>query len=292
MMRDTFLRFLKHGKRYSDLTISSYKNDLDQLSAYLCETYELEDLLAVEHDHLRSWVLELVKKKLSPRSVNRKIATAKSFYKFLLKNLYIEVSPAERLKNLKAAKKLPETIKEKELSQLLDNTNFTDGFEGMRDLLMLELLYGLGIRLSELIAIKEQDFNDFRKIIKIFGKGSKIRILPIPIPLLNLIRNYKSLKKQEGIKNNFLIVTDNGNKLYPMFVQRKVKQYLGTVTTLDKRSPHILRHSYATHLLLRGADIHAIKDLLGHSSLLATQIYTQYSIEKLKKTFEQAHPKA
>ena len=292
MMQDTFLRFLKHGKRYSDLTISSYKNDLDQLSAYLYETYELEDLLVVEHDHLRSWVLELVKKKLSPSSVNRKIATTKSFYKFLLKNLYIEVSPAERLKNLKASKKLPETIKEKELSQLLDNTNFTDGFEGMRDLLILELLYGLGIRLSELIAIKEQDFNDFRKIIKIFGKGSKIRILPIPIPLLNLIRNYKSLKKQKGIKNNFLIVTDNGNKLYPMFVQRKVKQYLGTVTTLDKRSPHILRHSYATHLLLRGADIHAIKDLLGHSSLLATQKYTQYSIEKLKKTFEQAHPKA
>jgi len=291
-MTEFFLKYLSSEKRYSKHTLEAYRKDLEQFSDYLITSFELDDLVRVSHHHLRGWLVHLTEFGISPRSINRKIATLKSFYKFLLAREYLEINPADKLKPLKTEKELPSFVMEIEIVKLLDQLEFTDDFSGIRDKLLLELFYATGCRLAEIIGLKEADVNFYEKTLKVLGKRNKERILPINETLILLIEEYNKLKEAEGMDGVYLVVTDSGEPLYPMFVYRKVKSYLSQVTTLSKRSPHVLRHTFATHLLNKGADLNAVKDLLGHTSLAATQVYTHNSIDKLKAAFDQAHPKA
>jgi integrase/recombinase XerC len=243
---------------------------------------------------LRSWLVLLIETGIKPRSINRKIATLRSYYKFLLKQGKISKDPMVRIKILKTRKSLPYFVNEPDIIKLLDEHVYEDNFEGIRDKLMLELLYGTGIRLSELISLKIANVNFHEETIKVLGKRNKERIIPVNHELKRLMLAYISRKKIEfpDNENVHLFVNNDGSDCYPMMVYRTVKKYLDIFSSVEKKSPHILRHTFATHLLDKGADLNAVKDLLGHSSLAATQIYTHNSLEKLKKVFDQAHPKA
>jgi len=289
-MIDSFLKYLEYEKRFSKHTLTSYKTDLSQFSIYLQILGEIEPEKA-NHLYIRSWIVSLVESKIDPKSINRKIATLRSYYKFLLKREVITDNPTSKIKILKTSKKLPQFVKEHEMDSLLDHFEFKDSLGGWRDKVMLEILYGTGIRLSELVNLKNQDINLHENTIKVLGKRNKERIIPFSNNLKTVIIKYKKAREGTG-KDEFFLVTDKGENVYPEFIYRTIKKYLKNYTSVDKTSPHVLRHSFATHLLNKGADLNAVKDLLGHASLAATQIYTHNSMEKLKKVFDQAHPKA
>lgn len=292
-MTDIFLKFLQYEKRYSTHTLISYKNDLDQLQLFLDLHYPETSIDAVNHAILRDWIISLAESGLNENSINRKLVTLRSFYKFLLKKGSIDNNPVIKLSNLKTKKGLPKFVREGDMNLILDHDLFEDSFKGKRDHLILEILYGTGIRLSELINLKANRIDVINNSIKVLGKRNKERIIPITRNLCTLIKSYISLKNEEFKGNviEYLIVSNSGEKSYPMMINRIVKKYLQGAS-VDKKSPHILRHTYATHLLERGADLNAVKELLGHQSLAATQVYTHNSLGKLKKVFDQAHPKA
>ncbi|WP_207432995.1 tyrosine-type recombinase/integrase [Sabulibacter ruber] len=291
---ELFFKYLQYEKRFSPHTIVSYQTDLQQFQEYLQEVYELEDLKAADHAIIRSWVVTLVQKDLDTRTIHRKIASLRSYFRFLVQRGILDTNPTVRIKAPKLAKKLPAFIPEDAFTQLLDQSEFPDNLKGQRERLILELLYGTGMRLAELTNIKIEDISLSAKTLKVLGKGNKERILPLNTSLVNALSDYLQKRGTVFSNNNssFLFVTEKGAPLYPKYVYRVVKKYISTVSTAMKNSPHVLRHSFATHLLNRGADLGAIKDLLGHSSLAATQVYTHNSIEKLKAVFEKAHPKA
>lgn len=291
-MIDTFLKYLRFEKRYSEHTLTAYRKDLTQLEIFLSEEFETSDFKEVQHAHLRNWMVSLMESGLEPKSVNRKMASVKAFYKFLLAREYVASNPTGRLKSLKVDKKLPSFVRESEMITLLDQIEFSRDFFGARDRLILELLYATGIRLTELINLSDPDVNLYQGSIKVLGKRNKERVIPMAEFIVKSIKEYQQLRNAEFGFCDYLLVTDSGNKLYPMMVYRIVKKYLDQVTTIAKRSPHVLRHTFATHLLNKGADLNAVKDLLGHTSLAATQVYTHNSMEKLKSVFDQAHPKA
>ena len=292
---DDFLAHIRYEKRLSHHTLTAYANDLEQFGTFLTAECNIDQPERADFRHIRSWIVSLVESGLDKSSVNRKIATLRSFYGFLLRRKVIDLDPMTKIQALKTSRKLPQYVEEKPMETLLNDVDFPDTFEGIRDKLVLELLYGTGIRLSELIGLKTADVNLYDKTIMVLGKRNKHRIVPLTQPLFDLIQQYNGLKSSQfGGKADasVLIVSDKGVAAYPVLIQRIVKRNLTLVTTLEKKSPHVLRHSFATHLLNRGADLNAIKDLLGHSSLAATQIYTHTSLEQLKKTYDQAHPKA
>jgi len=290
-MIETFLKHIAYEKRYSIHTLTAYRKDLSQFKEFLQNTFEIENTLEVVHPQLRSWIVELIDNGQSPKSVNRKIATLKSYYKFLVLREYLETNPTSRLKPLKTDKSLPVFIRESEMNLLLDQVIFSDDLQGARDRLILEMLYSTGMRLSELIGLKISDVSFYQNTIKVLGKRNKERMIPIHDFLVKLIKKYLLFRNKEDT-SIYLVTTENGSQLYPMFVYRTVKKYLEIITTQSKTSPHVLRHTFATHLLNKGADLNAVKDLLGHTSLAATQVYTHNSMEKLKSAFDQAHPKA
>ena len=293
-MIGSFLQYIQYEKRCSLHTLTSYQTDLVQFEQFLDTVYEYKTPESATFPMIRSWIVSLVEEKKSPVSINRKIATLRTFYKYLQKKGTISTDPMLKVKALKVNKALPQFVDEQSLNQLLDTFEFSDDFAGLRDRLVMELLYGTGIRLAEMMHLQEPDIHAYEQTIKVTGKRNKQRVIPISKRLIDLIDKYKFVKKNTFLNNpsSFLIVTDNGDKIYPMMVYRIVRKYLDLVTTVEKRSPHVLRHTFATHLLNKGADLNAIKDLLGHSSLAATQVYTHNSLEKLKTIFEQAHPKA
>ena len=292
-MIDSFLNYLRFEKRFSPHTIISYQNDLTQFEIFLKENYE-EPPQAANYGMVRSWVVQLVEKKSDPLSVNRKIASLRSYYKFLLRQEMINKDPMVKIKVLKTKKKLPHFVKEPDMVTMLEDQQFENTHEGWRERLVLELLYGTGMRLSELINLKENQVNLQERTIKVLGKRNKERVIPFSESLLPVIKSYRAIrnKEVEARDHGCLIVNDTGGKCYPMLIYRMVKKHLAQFPAVEKRSPHVLRHTYATHLLNKGAEINAVKDLLGHSSLAATQVYTHNSMEKLKKVFDQAHPKA
>ena len=291
-MIKSFLRYLQFEKRYSEHTVIAYAADLEQFSVFLAQ--EGLDIEAADYPSIRLWVISLVEDGLHAATINRKMASLRSFYKFLLKRELITQDPSQRLQALKTPKRLPEFLQEKDIIQLFDHHEFANDFFGLRDKLILELLYGTGMRRAELIGLQDASVNFNKKQIKVLGKRNKERVIPVTDTVTNLITEYNIQKKNHfgELQTSALIVTDKGEECYPMLIYRTVVKYLGGVVSLDKKSPHVLRHTYATHLLNNGADLNAVKDLLGHASLAATQIYTHNSLEKLKKVFQQAHPKA
>jgi integrase/recombinase XerC len=293
-MTDSFLKYLRFEKRVSPHTITAYENDLRQFQDFLNENFSGDTIDTANYGLIRSWIVQLVESELSPTSINRKIASLRAFYKFLLRREHITKDPMMKIKPLKASKRLPTFVKEPDMVKVLDNLDFENSLEGWRDKLILELFYATGIRLSELINLKESQIDLRSRTIKVLGKRNKERIIPFSAGLVSIIENYRSVRNREvQIKDHgLLFVTDSGEPCYPMMIYRTVKKYLNHYTTTEKRSPHVLRHTYATHLLNKGAEINAVKELLGHTSLAATQVYTHNSLDKLKKVFEQAHPKA
>lgn len=293
-MIDSFLRHLQFEKRLSRNTVVAYENDLLQLKAFVEKTFSTSDVASANHTMIRSWIVDLVEQGIGPSSVNRKIACLRTFYKFLLRQELTSQDPMTRINVLKTKKRLPAFVKEGDMVNLLDNQIFPETFEGQRDRLILEMFYGTGIRLSELIYLKENCIDLNNRTIKVLGKRNKERVIPFAAPLAQLIKDYLTLRNREVVRKehgNFF-VRSSGETCYPMMIYKIVRTYLDRFPKMDRRSPHILRHTYATHLLNKGADLNAVKDLLGHTSLAATQVYTHNSIDKLKKVFEQAHPKA
>lgn len=293
MFLEQFLKYLQYEKRYSKHTLIAYKNDLSQYHLFL-DSLE-QNLLTANHHTIRSWIVSLMDENIDARSINRKISTLRSFYKFLVKEKVLEQNPVSKVQTPKAAKKLPSFIPDEKLNSLLDSDEiFESGFSGLRDKLVIELLFGTGIRLSELLSIKEKDIQIQEKTLKVLGKRNKERIIPINHSLLDMMLKYSVEKNIQEFSNNseFFIVTNSGSSAYPNFIYRLVQKYLSKISTQEKKSPHVLRHSFATSLLNKGANINAIKDLLGHANLAATQVYTHNSIERLKSIYKQAHPKA
>jgi integrase/recombinase XerC len=292
MFIERFIQFLQFEKRFSPFTIGAYHTDLQQFSDFTSQ--QQLTFSEINQAHVRSFVIDLVESGLDPRSINRKISTLKSFYKFLLREGLASKNPMTNIRSLKVSKRLPVVVEEDKLSKLLDSdTLFSDDFPGLRDLLVMELLFGTGIRLAELLMLKEVDVDKWNKSICVLGKRSKQRIIPVSNSLINLIEIYIAKKSSVFAKGEgYLVVTNKGEAGYPNFIRRIVTRYLSYISTQTQKSPHVLRHTYATSLLNRGADLNAIKELLGHSSLAATQVYTHNSVERLKLIYKQAHPKA
>ena len=251
-----------------------------------------QEIEKVDKRTIRSWIVKLSLSNLSAKSINRKIASLKSFFKFLVKRDLIKKNPSSHINSLKTDQKIPSFIKERDINFLFKNIDTKEDFTGQRDLLILELLYGTGIRISELINIKISDINFTKKEIKVIGKRNKERIIPLHNNAIYQTKKYLKLAEKEGYKNQYLLFTKKGEKIYPMLINRIVKKHLSTLIKSKKYNPHLLRHTFATHILNKGGDLNSIKDLLGHSSLAATQVYTHNSIEKLKETFNSSHPRA
>jgi integrase/recombinase XerC len=290
----SFLDNLEFEKRYSKRTIVSYQTDILQFQQYCTSIGIVEkQFLLVDSKLVRSWVVFLLESGCSNRSVNRKISTLKSFYKYLLRQGYVNVNPLVKVDSLKINKKLPVFVTQNQIQQLFDVIDFGADFLGCRNKLVIELFYNTGIRRSELINIKCNDIDRINLTLKVLGKRNKERFIPITLSMIKAIDNYMEQQKKElDEPSDYLFITEKGTKMYPNLVYRIVKTALSLVTTLDKRGPHVLRHTFATHMLNNGAEISAIKELLGHSNLAATQVYTHNTFEKLKKIHKQAHPRA
>lgn len=290
--QESFINYLTFEKRYSSHTVVAYKNDLDQFVQFCVQMVGEFNVKKTDAKLVRNWIVQLMEKELSARSVNRKITTVKSFFKYLAKEQIVENNPATYLSLPKIRKKLPNFVEEKNLNHLLDDGFFPDDFKGLRDKLIITLLYGTGIRLAELLLLKDNDFDTKMCLIKVLGKRKKERIIPYPASINRLLGMYIEIRKKTvEHKTERLLVTEKGKEVYEKLVYRVVTQNLAKITLLEKKSPHVLRHTYATHLLNRGADLNAVKELLGHSNLAATQIYTHTSFERLHDIYKQAHPR-
>jgi len=287
-----FIGYIGHEKRYSLNTVQAYLRDLEQFFLYLKSIYDIDSATSISHLEIRSWLASLKENKLESKSINRKISTLKSFYKYLLKKELIESSPMSKIISPKNAKRLPAFVNERNMNVLLTEIYFPDDFTGQTERLIIELLYQTGMRRSELTGLTIHSFLPSQKAIKVLGKGNKERILPLLPELIESIQDYMKERDQlENTNHDFLLVLKNGKPLYAKYVYKVVHTYLSQTTTLSKRSPHVLRHTFATHLLNNGADLNAVKELLGHANLTATQIYTHNTIDKLKDIHKKAHPK-
>lgn len=292
---DQFLQYLKIEKRYSPHTILAYSNDLEQFSSFESIGGIQQNLITAGSKSIRNWIVSLVESGIANRSIHRKITSLKTFYRFLLRKGLVQSNPASRVIVPGIEKRLPEFVSQKNINIYLDNAKGIDeSYSLFRDMLILELFYDTGIRLSELIGLLEVDIDYVNLSIKVTGKRNKQRNIPISLELSKTITKFVQVKGEffEGLDTRFLFVSGKGSRLYPMFVYRVVKQHLSAFTTANKKSPHVLRHSFATHMLNNGADINSIKEILGHSNLAATQVYTHTTFEKLKEIYKQAHPRA
>lgn len=289
-----FLDYLSFQKRYSPHTLLSYENDLNNFFDFLRIEFETTEIKDISSVMVRSWLADLKEKKFTSRTINRKISTLKSFFKFHLRLKTISTSPVATSSSLKISRKLPAYVEQEDMKKIFSEGDFTSSWEGIVALVIITIFYQTGIRLSELIHLKESDIDKSSSIIKVLGKGNKERIIPINNQLIAEIDHYLSEKRKifPQITGDFLLVNNKGKCLYPKYVYNIVKKNISKVSTIERKSPHILRHSFATHLTNNGAPINAIKELLGHSSLAATQMYTHNSIEKLKEVYKQTHPKA
>lgn len=294
MRIQAFIDYLQYEKRYSSHTVQAYKTDLEYFKAFLDRLHDQVALANISHFDIRSWVVALLEEGYASSSVNRKLSTLKSFFKFHHKHGHIDKNPMLKVIGPKNGKRLPAFVPAPAMQQLFEQVKFEDNYCGLRDRLILDLLYSTGLRRSELIHLRDQDIDLNRLELRVLGKRGKERIVPFGKSLAELIAYYQQERESYfgTVRSNHLILTEKGEKAYPKLIYNIVNRYLSVITTLDQRSPHTLRHSFATHLSENGADLNAIKKLLGHSNLAATQIYTHNSIERLRAVYQQAHPKA
>lgn len=294
MSFQSFTDYLLLEKNYSALTVKAYQNDLKAFSEFINSEYQTETIIHINYAQIRTWIVLLVESGISNRSINRKISTLNTYYKFLLKIKEIDVSPLIKHKALKTSKKIQIPFSEAEVSAVLDAFSFENDFDGLRNKLIIELFYSTGIRRIELIELKLTSFNIENKTLKVLGKRNKERIIPLLSPVIKLLNSY--MKERNNLEiivdKDYLFLTKKGVKIYETLVYRIINDYFSLVSSKVKRSPHILRHSFATHLLNQGADLNAVKELLGHSSLAATQVYTHNSISELKKVHINTHPRS
>ena len=289
MIQNKFITYLSSEKRFSEHTIKSYATDLKQFTSFLSSEFQIiDEINEISFQIIRTWIASLLEKGINPRSVNRKISTLKTYFKFLIREGELIENPMIKVVAPKSKKRLPIFIEEDQIKSLLNEVQFESGFIGQRNKLIIELFYVTGIRLSELINIKISDVDFSNQSIKVLGKRKKERIIPLSSNMINSLDNF--IKNNH--KNHFLFTNLDGVKLYTKLVYRVVNKYIAKISSVNKKSPHILRHTFATHMLNNGADINAIKELLGHANLSATQVYTHNTIEKLKTVYKQAHPRA
>ncbi len=289
MFLERFVSYLQFEKRYSAHTINAYRNDLGQYLEYLRKTGQT--LESATHFQVRSWMVELMDRQSDPKTINRKLSSLRTFYKFLVREQLVAADPTGQVRAPKIPRRLPVVVEEARINSLLDSASFDPGFRGLRDRVVLELLFGTGMRLSELVGLLESDVNKYERLIRVTGKGGKERLIPVNQSLMQLLDQYISEKRQLSA-STAVILTDSGEAAYPKLIYRIVNRSLGLISTQSRKSPHVLRHTFATALLNNGADLNAIKELLGHASLAATQVYTHNSVERLKSIYKQAHPKA
>lgn len=288
-----FGQYLKFERRYASHTLTAYQKDLDTFQSFLQQQFEIADSKAVRHFHIRTWLAALKDEKQTARTINRKLSSLNSFFKYLQKQQLVTNNPVKQLHAQRLPERLPVYLKEKETEFLLQEVQFEEGFKGLTDRMICDLLYQTGMRRNELQQLKEKDVEWSLNQLRVLGKGNKERLVPVSTALLHDLRNYiKEKSHLEAASTDYLLVLENGQPLYAAYIYRTVKKYLNIATTLQKKSPHVLRHTFATHLLNNGANIQAIKDLLGHSSLAATQVYTHNNIEKLREIHKSHHPRA
>lgn len=294
VLDSNFYQYLANEKRFSKHTISAYRTDLSQFERYTREEFEISDPEEITASIVRSWVVFLMEEELDEKSINRKLSSLKSYFKFLLKNKKVSQNPVSQVQGPKVKKKLPTFLSEEKMKFFIAEDPFPEDFEGLRNSLLIDLLYCSGMRLSELVHLKDGDIDSYNSTVKVLGKRNKERIIPIPSQLVTKIIEYQ--KKRRDLarenENKYLFLTKKGNPIYPKLVYRVVNKYLNLITTQTKKSPHVLRHTFATHLLNNGADLNTVKELLGHANLSATQVYTHNTFEKLKSIYKQAHPRA
>jgi integrase/recombinase XerC len=287
-----FVDYLRFEKRFSEHTVLAYQNDLKQFTAFLSaegESLVLNEIIAVQ---IRSWLVKLLEEGIEPRSVNRKITALKTFFKYALKNKWINTNPMLKVVSPKVAKKLPVYVAAERLDFLLDRAEFPNDFDGRRDHLIIELLYGTGMRRAELLGLTVDDIDFRNKQLKVTGKRNKQRISPLFDHLLEQIKDFLTAREEINYQHSDSLFLDSkGRALYPDKIYRIVRKYLSLISTQSKRSPHVLRHSFATEMLNKGADLNSIKEILGHANLSATQVYTHNSIEKLREVYKKAHPR-
>jgi integrase/recombinase XerC len=290
----SFLDYLKFEKRYSYHTVIAYQQDLQQFFTYLNDQFPSTDISSITHHFIRSWLASLKEKGITSKSINRKLSSLKSFFKHQLRVGIITTSPMTLVVAPKIGKQLPVFVQEKDMANMFRYLPFPDTWKGTTDRLLLQVFYDTGMRSAELVALKETQLDFSKQLIKVLGKGNKERVIPINDKLVSALQSYCTAKKTQLLQanNKYVFVLENGKQLYPKYVYLAVHHYLSLVTTINKKSPHILRHTFATHLTHHGAAINAIKELLGHGSLASTQMYTHNNIEQLKEAYQKAHPKA
>ena len=291
MSLKSFFDYLEIEKKYSSNTIEAYRNDLNVFAGFLIDEFEVNNINNTSYSYIRSWIVDLVNKGISNRSINRKITSLNSYFKFLLKIDLISENPLTNHKALKTQKKIQLPFSENEMVNVLDIDNYEDNFTGVRDRLIIDLFYTTGIRRIELIQLMISDLNINNKHIKVLGKRNKERIIPLIDSTINILNKYLSYRDALKSDEPFLFITSKGKPVYEKLIYRIINKYFDTISTKVKKSPHIIRHSFATHLLNNGADLNSVKDLLGHSSLAATQVYTNRSIDEIKKVFAKSHPR-
>ncbi len=291
-MISAFITYLTLEKKYSKHTITAYQNDLMSFRIFCESAFDQNEIRTVHYPQIRSWIVDLVGQGVSNNTINRKISSLKSFYKFLQKTKQIDLNPLIKHKALKVEKRIQTPFSQLEISKVITHLEEKDDFVSVRNLLIIELLYSTGMRRGELISIQLSDVALSDKLIKVIGKRNKERFVPLLASVIKTMSRYLELRKEVASASHFLFLTEKGNKLYETLVYRVVNSYFSNASSKEKKSPHLLRHSFATHLLNEGADLNSVKELLGHASLASTQVYTHNSVEKMKKVYNQAHPRS
>jgi len=289
---EAFLEYLLLERKYSKHTITAYRNDLISFRDFCEVEYDQESIVSVNYSQIRSWIVSLVDDKITNRSINRKVSSLKTFYKFLQKTKQIQINPLVSHKALKTSKEVQVPFSIKEVNNAISEITTDDSFDALRDKLIVEMFYSTGMRRAELIHLKISSIDFSGGMVKVLGKRNKERFIPLLPSVVKSIKNYIERRGEVSPKSDHLFITNKGNKIYETLVYRVINNYFSRVSSKVKKSPHILRHSFATHLLNEGADLNSVKELLGHSSLASTQVYTHNSLDQIKKVYNQAHPRS